>query len=124
MTQAKWEKIKASACKIADTFIIGPTGYTFPTEAILDAIAERRRLWESVDALRAAARARIMSWDARCAPTLRDLFPNAFPPALRSGPLTVFMDERGDWCVAAERQQATEILTAAYNKAREIKEKV
>jgi hypothetical protein len=108
MAQAKWENIKASACKIANTFVIGPTGYAFPAEAILDAIAERRHLWESVDALRAATRARIMGWDVRCAPTLRDLFPNAFPPALRAGPLTVFMDERGDWCVAAETKLGKE----------------
>lgn len=97
MPQARWENIKASACKIGDTFAFGATGYSFPAEAILDAIAERRTLDESLDALRLAIRKRIMAWDVRCAPTLRDLFPNAFPPALRSGPLVAFMDDAGDW---------------------------
>lgn len=95
----KWETIKAKAVLEANAFTFGRTGYIFPAEAMLDAIAERRSLWSSVDALRALIAKRILAWDVRACSRLRELFPQAFPPGLRHGPLTAFLDEAGDWVI-------------------------
>lgn len=37
--------------------------------------------------------------DARNVGRLREIYPRAFPTSLRSGPLEVSLDERGDWVV-------------------------
>ena len=86
----KWEKIKASAVKKVKI-------PEFPAEAMMDAFAERRGIWESIDELKLRITKRIMAWDVRAAPKLRGLFPRAFPTALRSGTLTAWIDENEDW---------------------------
>jgi hypothetical protein len=99
MTTVAWEKVKTSACKLATKRIIGPLGVCIPDAAIMDAISKRQTLHQSIDELVSSVHNTIMSWDVRCAPKLRELFPNAFPVGLRSGNLSAFMNEAGDWCI-------------------------
>jgi hypothetical protein len=95
-----WSNIKAAAIKQASVGFKRQTAFgNFPAELMLDAIAERRPIHTSLDAANEAIIKRIEAWDIRCAGTLRDLFPLAFPPALRSGRLIAEMNQEGDWVV-------------------------
>lgn len=69
---------------------------------VFDAIAERRPVRESSEALAAECRRIVMNWDIRCVGKLRELFPTSFPRSLRSGPLLAEFNDGGDWVVSVD----------------------
>lgn len=106
MKTYKWDKIKdtvASAVgrELADSF--SPRGKEAAIAAVLCVIDEPARGdWRTrVEEIASAAEARILAWDVRLAGRLRDLFPEFFPPELRSGALAAEMDDSpgADWVV-------------------------
>lgn len=69
--------------------------------AVWDAIAEKRSVEESQDALAAKIEAVIKQWDIRAVGRLRERFPKEFPHTLRTGLLIGGYDDDGDWAVVA-----------------------
>lgn len=79
---------------------VGPIyGPDVMTAALFDGMAEKRRVWESLEALAAECTRIVMAWDVRMVGKLRDLFPDSFPRNLRTGPLRADYDEAGNWVV-------------------------
>lgn len=64
-------------------------------------VAKGRHSLEIATAYAEKARERIMDWDVRAVGRLRDLFPWAFPPSLRTGALICYMADNAncDWMV-------------------------
>jgi len=101
----KYETLRARVA--ADVFhavrnccTVGPIyGPDVMTAALFDGIAEKRRVWESLEALATECARIVMAWDVRKVGKLRELFPASFPRHLRTGPLIADYDAAGDWAI-------------------------
>lgn len=67
--------------------------------ALFDSIAERRPFEASRRELAEKCLHVVMAWDVRMVGKLRELFPDSFPPTLRTGSLVAVLDDAGDWIV-------------------------
>lgn len=55
----------------------------------------------ALEDLRGRVAARLERWDVRHVGVLRDCFPSAFPPDMRTGSLNCFVGDDGKWRVEA-----------------------
>lgn len=90
----KWETLKdrVTAVALQDATML-------PYYALQDAHAERRDWWTSHDELQLLIRKRIAAWDVRLVGKLRELFPQAFPRALRTKNLVAYLNDNSDWII-------------------------
>lgn len=71
--------------------------------AVMEALSCNSPDWKTqVDKLDTIIEQRVLNWDIRLCHHLRDCFPLAFPPELRSGPLVASIrdDEHGSWVLS------------------------